>query len=144
MVNVTWKFNNRDAVIVIGATSPEDAWGAAEEFLREVSEDDETTDYSTGLPGAEGILNEEDGEYHFKVVANDKTASTFAQALAAHLESRGLTQRDLAIRLGVTDGMVSHYLTGRREPGEKLMKRIADALEAKIECRPAAGWNIEY
>lgn len=67
---------------------------------------------------------------------------TFAQALAAHLESRCLTQRHLAQMLGVTDGMVSRYLTGYREPGAKLIERIGNVLDAYVSYYPETGWSI--
>jgi len=73
-----------------------------------------------------------------------KKPTTFAAALSAHLASRSLTQRHLAIMIGVTEGMVSNYIAGRREPGAKLIERIGEALEASIIYTPEAGWSIEY
>jgi len=70
--------------------------------------------------------------------------TTFAAALSAHLASRSLTQRHLALMIGVTEGMVSNYLAGRREPGAKLIERISEALEASITYTPGVGWNINY
>jgi len=72
------------------------------------------------------------------------TPATFAQALSAHLASRSLSQRHLAMMMGVTEGMVSQYLTGKRQPGVPLIQRIADALEARAEYRPSLGWAFEY
>ncbi len=74
---------------------------------------------------------------------DNKTTITFAQALAAHLESRGLTQRHLALMLDVTDGMVSNYLAGRREPGARLIQRLGDVLEARVRYRPGKGWRFK-
>lgn len=142
-VTVTWRFNNRDEVVVTDAISTQEAWDAAETFLQDFSEKDKTTDYSTGLPGAEGIEETENGEYYFTVKAYDKVYS-FAQALAAHLESRGLTQKELATRMGVTEGMVSQYLAGHRNPGLDLIQRIADALESKLDYTPGVGWGLTY
>ncbi len=69
--------------------------------------------------------------------------TTFAQALAAHLESRGLTQRQVAVMLGVTDAMISHYMTGRKAPGAELIQRLGDALEARVRYRPGKGWRFK-
>lgn len=142
-VTVTWRFNNRDEVVVTDAISTQEAWDAAETFLQDFSEKDKTTDYSTGLPGAEGIEETENGEYYFTVKAYDKVYS-FAQALSAHLESRGLTQKELATMIGVTEGMVSQYIAGHRKPGLDLIQRIADALESKLDYTPGVGWGLTY
>ena len=45
--------------------------------------------------------------------------------------------------LGVTDGMVSSYLNGRKSPGSKLIERIAEVLSSEIEYDSKMGWMIE-
>lgn len=72
MKKVEWTYDNRDSVTVTGATTPAEAWDAAENFLAEVSEEDDTTNYCTGLSGSELIEEEEDGIYIFRVKADDK------------------------------------------------------------------------
>ena len=63
--------------------------------------------------------------------------------IAAHLEGIGITQRRFARMLGVTDGMVSSYLNGRKSPGSKLIERIAEVLSSEIEYDSKMGWMIE-
>lgn len=71
-MKVFWTYENRDSVTVTGAASPSEAWDAAETFLAEVSEADETTEYSTGLSGSEWIEDNQEGIYTFRVVSQDK------------------------------------------------------------------------
>lgn len=74
----------------------------------------------------------------------NKATTTFAEALASHLEARSLTQTHLALMMGVTPARVNHLLSGHRRPGEEVMAQVAEALEARIEYIPNRGWNIEY
>lgn len=71
MTTAKWTHDNRDCVTVTAET-PAQAWEAAEEFLAEVSEEDETTNYCTGLSGSEYIEESEDGVYVFRVKIEDK------------------------------------------------------------------------
>lgn len=71
-VTVEWTYDNRDSVTVTGAKNPAQAWDAAETFLAKVSEEDDTTNYCTGLPGSEYIEESEDGVYVFRVKADEK------------------------------------------------------------------------
>lgn len=71
-VNFNQKLGNRDEVIVTNAQDGNEAWDAAEKFLQEVSENDETTDCCTGLPGGENCEPEENGAYIFTVKMYDK------------------------------------------------------------------------
>ncbi len=48
-------------------------------------------------------------------------------------EYRGLTQAELARRIGVPKAYVSHIETGRRHPGPALLLKLARALDAPIE-----------
>lgn len=49
---------------------------------------------------------------------------TWRTKLRARLEARGVTPRDLAGRLGVTTGAVSHWLTGKREPSIETIRTM--------------------
>lgn len=51
-------------------------------------------------------------------------ASRFSRALLA----AGLTQQELAERVGVTQSTVSHWFTGKRKPGLKRLESVARAL----------------
>ena len=44
-------------------------------------------------------------------------------------ESRGLTQRDLSIMLGISPQQVSYWETGRSMPGQASLTKICNALE---------------
>lgn len=73
MIKVNWTYDNRDSVTVTGAESASEAWDAAEYFLADVSEKDETAEYSTGLSGPEGIEEYEGREYVFSVKCYEKS-----------------------------------------------------------------------
>jgi len=45
----------------------------------------------------------------------------------------GLTQKDLADRLGVTQVMISKWESGTRNPTAKTMRRIFDALGVQVD-----------
>ena len=45
------------------------------------------------------------------------------------LKSKNMTQRDLAIKLDVTEVTVSRWLSGERDPSIETLHRIADALD---------------
>ncbi len=67
---VIWKdFSNKDACIVIGAESGDEAWDLAESFLAEESDDDVT--YTTGLPSGSGLAPNTDGTYSVRVKQYD-------------------------------------------------------------------------
>ncbi len=70
--------------------------------------------------------------------------AAFSSALSSHLADSCITQREFAKMMGVTEGMISNYLAGRREPGLKLIERIAQALDAKLEYTPGMGWRLEH
>lgn len=44
------------------------------------------------------------------------------------LKKRGMTQRGLAERIGVTEAVVSRYISGEREPKPDVLANIATAL----------------
>lgn len=48
--------------------------------------------------------------------------------IAEALRSRSMTQRDLASRLGVTEGVISRYIAGEREPKPDMIANMATAL----------------
>lgn len=45
----------------------------------------------------------------------------------------GLTMKQLANIVGVTEAAISHYETGRREPDNDMLLRIANALEVTVD-----------
>ena len=48
------------------------------------------------------------------------------------LKAKGFIFDDLALRLGVTRGAISHYLTGIREPNLAQVKEIAKMLDMSL------------
>lgn len=56
------------------------------------------------------------------------------------LQNRGITQKELAIRIGVTEAAMSRYVSGAREPRPEVLANIATALHTTsdfllgIEC----------
>lgn len=44
------------------------------------------------------------------------------------LQKQGLTQKELATRIGVTEGVISRYISGDREPKPNVLANIATAL----------------
>lgn len=54
--------------------------------------------------------------------------NAFCDRLAEQLKKRGLTQKELSIRAGVTEAAVSHYLKGDRMPRASVLARIAEVL----------------
>ncbi len=53
-------------------------------------------------------------------------SKAFAQAISSLRRSRGLSQREVAAGLGVSQALLSHYETGAREPGLDFVARICD------------------
>lgn len=52
----------------------------------------------------------------------------FTQRLAQLLSQRKMKQKDLAVKAGVTEAAMSHYLKGDRVPRASVLTRIANAL----------------
>ena len=51
---------------------------------------------------------------------------SFPETLAALRKSRGISQRQAAAELGVSQALLSHYETGSREPGLSFVCRACD------------------
>lgn len=60
-------------------------------------------------------------------------ASNFSQRLTALLAARGMTQLELAARIGVTRAAMSRYVSGEREPRLVTLVRIAEELEVNVD-----------
>ena len=70
---------------------------------------------------------------HFgNMTAVDSTVG-FGQRLASLLEQRGMTQSDLAARVGVTRAAMSRYVSGDREPRFVTLVRIAQELDVHVD-----------
>jgi transcriptional regulator with XRE-family HTH domain len=53
----------------------------------------------------------------------------FADLLRAQLKELGISQRELAIRLGMTPQALGNYTNSRTQPGYEVLLQIARALE---------------
>ena len=52
----------------------------------------------------------------------------FGDRLQGLLRDQGVTQKDLAIRIGTTEATISRYISGDREPKADMLANIATAL----------------
>jgi transcriptional regulator with XRE-family HTH domain len=57
----------------------------------------------------------------------------FATRLVELRKARDMSQDDLANRVGVKAGQISHFETGRRAPSLLVLKRIANALATSMD-----------
>ena len=57
----------------------------------------------------------------------------YRERFAALIQARGLTQKELAQRTNLTEGAISHYLKGDREPKGAILLNIANALETSTD-----------
>lgn len=55
-------------------------------------------------------------------------AEKFNERIAELLKAKSMTQRELAIKVGVTDAAMSHYIKGDRVPRAAVMMQIANVL----------------
>lgn len=53
----------------------------------------------------------------------------FNERLALLLQKKNMTQKDLAVKAGVTEAAISHYIKGDRTPRVSVLTRMAEALD---------------
>jgi transcriptional regulator with XRE-family HTH domain len=70
---------------------------------------------------------------HTKVDPTIALAARFAQQLAALRAERGETQKQLAIRLGMTESMISRLENGEHLPSLRTLCRIAAGFDRTLE-----------
>lgn len=58
---------------------------------------------------------------------------TCGDKIAALREKRGLTQEDLAARIGISRASLSHYEKSRREPDYATMTKLADFFHVSLD-----------
>lgn len=54
------------------------------------------------------------------------------QKIAYYREKAGLSQRELADRVGVSSGAIGQYETNRRTPRIETLRRLAEALHVSV------------
>lgn len=59
--------------------------------------------------------------------------SIFSERVAALMSERGLSQKDLAVKAGVTESAMSYYLKGVRTPRSDVLTRIASVLNTSTD-----------
>ncbi len=58
----------------------------------------------------------------------DGDVSVFSERMSELMKSNGLSQKELAIKAGVTESAMSYYAKGERTPRSDVLTRIAKAL----------------
>ena len=58
----------------------------------------------------------------------------FKDVLKQLRRSRGMTQKDLAIQIGISQNAISMYETGRREPDMRLLAAMGEALDVDMNA----------
>lgn len=61
-------------------------------------------------------------------MAFEKTSETFAYRLSELLEKQGMSQKELAERVGITEASMSRYMNTDRIPKSEILANIATAL----------------
>lgn len=61
-------------------------------------------------------------------MGENMAGGVFKERFAALIKTRGLSQKELAQRTNLTEGAISHYLKGDREPKGAILLNIANAL----------------
>lgn len=77
----------------------------------------------------------EDFEYYaatYQATGLQASAPTFGKALQAYLKAAGVTQRELARRIGAGQGHVSRYASGAAQPTAGKIEGIGSALGCEI------------
>lgn len=71
---------------------------------------------------------------------------SFHETLAALRRVRGLSQRQVAAELGISQALLSHYENGAREPGLNFVCRVCDYYGVTADyllCRTDSPGNLE-
>jgi transcriptional regulator with XRE-family HTH domain len=66
-----------------------------------------------------------------KIRSNERSATMgkeLGSRITETLQKRGMTQKELAGRIGVTEAVMSRYVSGAREPKPDVLANIATAL----------------
>lgn len=68
-----------------------------------------------------------------EVQTEEKFCRQFGRTLRRELLHKGMTQGDLAEATGLSQGLVSYYIQGKRSPSFYNIKKIADVLGCSID-----------
>lgn len=62
-----------------------------------------------------------------------KEQNCFVRNLSALIEETGITQREFAEKIGVTEVTISRYLSGERSPRIEIVSKIADFFNVTVD-----------
>lgn len=60
-------------------------------------------------------------------------ARGITERLSELLNSKGMTQKDLSIKTGITESAISHYVKGDRIPRGANLSKIAEVLDTTVD-----------
>lgn len=59
--------------------------------------------------------------------------SMFSERLAGLMSLRGLTQKEVAAKAGITESAISYYVKGARTPSGEILARMAETLSTTTD-----------
>lgn len=68
----------------------------------------------------------------------------FNVLLQRALSDSGMTQKDFAAKIGVTEAAISHYIKGDRFPRMSVVLKIADVLNVRVEELMGANETLSF
>lgn len=88
----------------------------------------------------EKVIFEVDSGYHRKLfyknideLTEEQERREFGYALRTMMRRRGILQEELAEKIGTSQTMISHYMTGRSIPNGIILRKIAKALKCSMD-----------
>ena len=67
------------------------------------------------------------------MVSDEKITETLRRQVHRRLKALCISQKELAVRVGISEVSLSRYLNGERDPSYRQIVRMAEALE----CEPS-------
>ena len=72
------------------------------------------------------------------------TMSVFSERVSLLISQKGLSQKELAIKAGVTESAMSYYVKGDRTPRGEVLSRIAKALDCSTDYLLGYEMQLQY
>lgn len=72
-------------------------------------------------------------KYETDALTEEEHRKEFPKLLYKIMRRKGITQKQLAERLNVSQSMISHYINGKALPGYSMLKKMANVLECSID-----------
>lgn len=70
--------------------------------------------------------------------------SVFSERVSLLISQKGISQKDLAIKAGVTESAMSYYVKGERIPRGEVLSRIAKALGTSTDYLLGNDGKLQY